>query len=185
MPLASPQLAAFRDTRCQPSNESGGSLRLTLLDSFLRVRQYSHMKAWLAAPLMAMTLASALAAEQSSPDDSSSPSASTSITSQAIVISEPVLVRNDELSGKKFKVSGFLVRPFKAVRLHKAGSAVASLFQAINPFSRENAITEKTRFEGELSTIAWSSSVGWRAGGSSFSNPITHEVGLTALSVSR
>jgi hypothetical protein len=109
----------------------------------------------------------------------------TSYTSQTIVISELQLTRNDEASGKKFKVTGFLVRPFKAMRLHKAGGAVTGLFQAINPFSREKGKADNARFEGELSSVAWSSSVGWRAGGSSFANPVTHEIGMTALSVSR
>lgn len=102
-----------------------------------------------------------------------------------MVISEPQLVRNDEVAVKKFKMTGFLVRPFKAMRLHKAPGAVASVFQAINPFSKEKASTQDKRFEGELSAVAWSSSIGWRAGNSGMSNPVTQETGLTALSVSR
>jgi hypothetical protein len=78
-----------------------------------------------------------------------------------------------------------LVRPFKAIRFHKAGGALAGLFQAINPFSREKASTEEIRFEGELSTRAWSSSVSWRSSYSGIPNAVTHEIGLTALSVSR
>jgi len=144
------------------------------------------MKAWLAALLTTMTLASPLAAQRPDSDNSTiNPSASTTYTSPTIVINEPKLVRSDEVTMKKFKVTGFLVRPFKAIRLRKAGSAVAGLFQAINPFSPEKESTRDARFEGELSTVAWSSSIGWRAGGSSFANPVTHEVGLTALSVSR
>ena len=144
------------------------------------------MKAWLPVLLMATTSVLPLAAQQPSPDDSIiAPSATTTYTGPAVLIREPQLVRNDEIAGKKFKVTGFLVRPFKAMRLHKAGGALAGLFQSINPFSREKASTEAARFEGELSTVAWSSSVGWRASHSGFSNPVTHEVGLTALSVSR
>jgi len=144
------------------------------------------MKAWQAVLLMATTFALPMSAQQPSPDDSTiAPSATTTYTSPAVVIGEPQLVRNDEIAGKKFKVTGFLVRPFKAMRLHKAGGALAGLFQAINPFSREKKSTEDTRFEGELSTVAWSSSVGWRSGSSGIPNPVTHEIGLTALSVSR
>lgn len=144
------------------------------------------MKAWLAALLTTLTFASPLAAQQPSPGDSTvNPSAATTHTSPAIVISEPQLVRNDEIVVKKFKVTGFLVRPFKAIRFRKAGSAVAGLFQAINPFSREQPVKPDARFEGELSTVAWSSSIGWRVGGSSFANPVTHETGLNLLSVGR
>lgn len=149
------------------------------------------MKAWLVAFFTAATFASPLVAQETSQrgstnSPSTSSSYSTSYTSAtAIVINKPQQVRNDEVAGKKFKVTGFLVRPFKAMRLHKAGGAVASVFQAINPFSQEKGSTENARFEGELSTVAWSSSIGWRAGNSGMSNPITHEIGLTALSVSR
>ena len=145
------------------------------------------MKAWLAALFTAVTFTSRLVAQQQSTDASTTaaPSATTSYPTPTIVISEPQLVRSDEVVVKKFKVTGFLVRPFKAIRLHKAGSAVTGLFQAINPFSREKDSTRDARFEGELSTVAWSSSIGWRAGGSSFANPATHETGLTVLSVSR
>jgi hypothetical protein len=145
------------------------------------------MKTWLAALLTVVTFTSRLTAQPSSPGNSTldTPSAATSSLNPATVISEPQLVRKDEVAGKKFKVTGFLVRPIKAMRLHKAGGAMASLFQAINPFSREKSPTKDTRFEGELSTVAWSASVGWRVGGSNFANPVTHEVGLTALSISR
>ena len=166
-------------------------LRAALLDSNVSERQYSDMKAWLAALFTTVTFTSPLVAQETSQSSSTNtPSASSSYStsytsSTPIIISEPQLLRKDEVTVKKFKVTGFLVRPFKAMRLHKAPGAVASVFQAINPFSREKEITERTRFEGELSTVAWSSSVGWRAGNSGMSNPVTHEVGLTALSVSR
>ena len=145
------------------------------------------MKAWLAALLTAATFTSRLVAQPQSADASTTatPSATTSSPNPVIVITEPQLVRKDEIAGKKFKVTGFLVRPFKAMRLNKAPGAAASLFQAINPFSREQKITATTRFEGELSTVAWSSSVGWNAGFSKMANPVTQETGLTALSVSR
>ncbi|HEX5218260.1 MAG TPA: hypothetical protein VFZ59_01730 [Verrucomicrobiae bacterium] len=148
------------------------------------------MKAWLAALFATAIFTSPLIAQETSQSGSTNApgpasSYSTSYTSSTpIVITEPQLVRKDEVTVKKFKVTGFLVRPFKAMRLHKAPGAVASLFQAINPFSRET-ITENTRFEGELSTVAWSSTIGWRAGNSGISNPVTHEGGLTALSVGR
>jgi len=144
------------------------------------------MKAWLAGLLMATTFALPLAAQQPSPNDSTiAPSATTSYAGPAVVIGEPQLARNDVVATKKFKVTGLLVRPFKAIRLHKAGGALASLFQAINPFSREGESREDPRFVGELNTRAWSSSVGWRSGSSGIPNPVTHEVGLTVLSVSR
>jgi hypothetical protein len=149
------------------------------------------MKAWLAALFASVILTSPLVAQETSQTASTnapgaSSSYSTSYTSSTqIVVTEPSLLRKDEVSVKKFKVTGFLVRPFKAMRLHKAPGAVASVFQAINPFSREKGTTENPRFEGELSTVAWSSTIGWRAGNSGMSNPVTHEVGLTALSVSR
>lgn len=145
------------------------------------------MKAWLATLFTTVTFTTRLVAQPHSTDASTTttPSATTSYPNPAVVISEPQLVRKDEIVGKQFKVTGFLVRPFKAMRLHKAGGAVASLFQAINPFSREKTSAQDARFEGELSTVAWSSSIGWRVGGSSFANPVTHEVGLTALSISR
>jgi hypothetical protein len=145
------------------------------------------MKTWLAALFTALAFTSPVVAQEgstNSPGTSSSYSASHT-SSTAIVINEPQLVRKDEVAGKKFKVTGFLVRPFKAMRLHKAPGAVASLFQAVNPFSREKEITDDTRFEGELSKVAWSSTVGWRAGNSGIPNAVTHEFGMTAVSVSR
>src|SRR5262245_26428021 len=122
------------------------------------------MRAWLAALFTAVTFTSPLVAQEtnqngSTDSASASSSYSTAHTSEsAIVITEPHLVPKDEIAGKKFKVTGFLVRPFKAMRLHKATGAVASIFQAINPFSREKDSKENKRFEGELSTAAWSSS---------------------------
>jgi hypothetical protein len=77
------------------------------------------------------------------------------------------------------------VRPIKAIKLHKAGSALTKLLQAINPFSREKNSTEEARFEGELSTSAWTSSVGWHPGASGFPNAVTQEGGLTIISVGR
>ena len=149
------------------------------------------MKAWLAALFAAVTFTSPLVAGEtgqhgSTNSPSASSSYSTSYTSPtAIVIGEPQRTRNDEVSGKKFKVTGFLVRPFKAMRFHKAPGAVVSIFQAINPFSREKQTTENPRFEGELSTAAWSSSVSWNAGFPKLANPVTQENGLTALSIGR
>ena len=149
------------------------------------------MKAWLAALFTAVTFTSPLVGQETNQSGStntpSAPSSySTSYTSPtAIVIDEPQLLRKDEVTVKKFKVTGFQVPPYKAMRLHNAPGAVASIFQAINPFSREKEITERTRFEGELSTVAWSSTVGWNAGFPKMANPVTQENGLTALSISR
>jgi len=131
--------------------------------------------------LIALIFAARLAAQEATADFTTPGTADVS----SLISKDPQLQRDDVIVVKKFKVTGFLVRPFKAMRLHKAGSTVLSLFQAINPFSRGKGSTENPRFEGELSTVAWSSSVGWRAGDSGISNPVTHEIGLTALSVSR
>lgn len=142
------------------------------------------MKSWLTVLLLSVTFASRLAGQPTKVDASTS-SATTPLNTPRPVISEPQPVRDDVLAVKRFKVTGFLVRPFKAIRLRKAGSAVASLLQAINPFVREKKPTEDARFEGELSTIAWSSSVGWNAGFSKLANPVTQETGVPLLTVSR
>ena len=94
-------------------------------------------------------------------------------------------MRDDVLVAKKYKATGLLVRPFKAIKLHKAGSALAKLLQAMNPFSREKAQIEREDFVGDYSTRAWTTTVGWHLGASAVPDPVTQEVGLTFLSVSR
>jgi len=142
------------------------------------------MKSWLTVLLLSVTFASRLAAQPTKVDASTS-SATTPYNTPQPVFSEPQPGRDDVLAVKKFKVTGFLARPFKAIRLRKAGSAVTGLFQAINPFARQKKPAADARFEGELSTIAWSSSVSWNTGFSKMANPVTQETGVPLLTVSR
>jgi hypothetical protein len=103
----------------------------------------------------------------------------------SLITKDPLKSRDDVIVGKKFTVSGFLVRPFKAFKGRKLGSGLVKVFQAFNPFSKGKDSTEEARFVGELSTQAWSSTVGWRPGASGIPDPVTHEVGLTLVSVGR
>ena len=127
-----------------------------------------------------------IAAQETNSDFTmATPQVSVSRNDVSLITQDPQQLRDDVIVGKKFTVTGLLVRPFKAFKLHKAGSGLVKLLQAINPFSREKDSTEEVRYEGELSTQAWTSSVGWHPGASAFPNAVTHEVGLTFLSVSR
>ena len=103
----------------------------------------------------------------------------------SLLTKEPKLSHDDVLVGKKFTVTGLLVRPFKAIKTRKLGSGLVKMLQAVNPFSRGGDSTEHPRFDGELSTSAWSSTVGWRPGASGIPDPVTQEGGITFVSVGR
>ncbi len=136
--------------------------------------------------LIALISTARLAAEPTTADfTTATPDVSASRNDSSLLTKDPRLQRDDIIVGKKYTVTGLLVRPLKAIKLHKAGSALTKLLQAINPFSREKNSTEEARFEGELSTSAWTSSVGWHPGASGFPNAVTQEGGLTLISVSR
>jgi len=136
--------------------------------------------------LIALISTARLAAQSTTPVfTTATPDVSTSHNAPSLITQDPRLLRDDVIVGKKYTVTGLLVRPFKAIKLHKAGSGLVKLLQAINPFSREKGSPEDARFEGDLSTRAWTSSVGWHPGASGFPNAVTHEVGLTFVSVGR
>ena len=156
------------------------------LDSHHLPRQDSGVSRWPILPLIALISTARLAAQQTTVDFSTaSPGTPASNVDSSLITKDPLLLRDDVIVGKKYTVTGVLVRPFKATKLHKAGSGLVKLLQAINPFSRGSDSTEEARFEGDLSTRAWTSSVGWHPGASGFPDAVTHEVGLTFVSVSR
>jgi hypothetical protein len=86
----------------------------------------------------------------------------------------------DTVVKKNLRISGPLVRPFKAKKIVELPKRVLHL---INPFARPEAKegVENTR---ELSSRAWTTTVGWHAGGSSFQDAVTHEPTMTLISVS-
>jgi hypothetical protein len=136
--------------------------------------------------LIALISTARLAAQPTTTDfTEAAPNVAASRNNSSLLTKDPRLQRDDIIVGKKYTVTGLLVRPFKAIKLHKAGSGLAKLLQAINPFSREKDATEEASFEGELSTRAWTSSVGWHPGASGFPNAVTQEGGLTFVSVGR
>lgn len=135
--------------------------------------------------LIALISTARLAAQTTADFSSPASGVSTSRNNASLITQDPQLIRDDVIMGKKYTVSGLLVRPFKAIKLHKAGSGLAKLLQAINPFSREQGPVEDVRFAGELSTRAWSSSVGWHPATPAIPNAVTHEMGLTFISVGR
>jgi hypothetical protein len=156
------------------------------LDSRQLPRQNSGVRRWLILLLIALISSARLAAQPTTTDfTEATPEVSVSRNNSSLLTKDRQLQRDDVIVGKKYTVTGLLVWPIKAIKLHKAGSALTKLLQAINPFSRENDATEEARFEGELSTSAWTSSVGWHPGASGFPNAVTHEVGLTFVSVGR
>jgi len=144
------------------------------------------MSCWQIIGLIALISAEPLAAQQTTVDYSSATSGVPAYQNDSSLITkDPRRQRDDVLVGKKYTFTGLLVRPIKAIKLHKAGSALVKLLGAINPFAREQDSGEERVFEGELSTRAWTSSVGWHPGASAFPNAVTHEVGLTFVSVGR
>ena len=151
-----------------------------MLDSRRLQDQHSDVKRWPVILLIALISTARIAAQEATADFTKATPDGSSLISK-----DPQLLRDDVIVVKKFKVSGLLVRPFKAIKLHKAGGGLVKLLQAINPFSREKDSREETRFEGELSTRAWTSSVGWHPATPAFPNAVTHEGGLNFLSVGR
>ena len=118
------------------------------------------MKRWPVILLIALISAAGLVAQESPTDFTTTTSDISASHNVSLISKDPQLQRDDVIVGKKFKVTGLLVRPFKAIKLHKAGGGLLKLLQAINPFSGTKDSPEEARFDGELSTRAWASSVG-------------------------
>ena len=87
---------------------------------------------------------------------------------------------SDVVVKKNVRVSGPLVRPFKAKRIIEFPKRVLHL---INPFARPEP-KEGLENTGDISPRAWSSTVGWHTGGNPFQEAITHEPTMTLISVS-
>jgi hypothetical protein len=125
------------------------------------------------------------AQEKTADFSTTAPGVSGSRDNSSLFTQDPQLAREDVFVAKKYKATGLLVRPFKALKLHKAGSALVNLLKAINPFSRKEVSTEGDDVIGTESTRAWTTTVGWHLGASAVPDPVTQEVGLNFLSVSR
>ena len=86
----------------------------------------------------------------------------------------------DVVEKGQFRISGPLVRPFKAKKLREVPKR---LFHVINPFARD----EESDLKGtqRVSTQAWATTVGWHPGSSAFADPVSHESSMSLISVSR
>ena len=94
--------------------------------------------------------------------------------------SDSAQAQPDTVVKKNVRISGPLVRPFKAKKIMELPKRVLHL---INPFARSEPKEgmENTR---ELSSRAWSATVGWHTGGSPFQDAVTHEPTMSLISVS-
>ena len=94
---------------------------------------------------------------------------------------EETKVSQDAIVGKKLELSGPLVRPFK---VRKIREVPRRLLHVINPFA---PLERKQEFESTrgLSVRAWTSVVGWNAGGSAFPDAMTHESSMGLISLSK
>ncbi len=87
----------------------------------------------------------------------------------------------DTIVTKQLKVSGPLVRPFKATRFWEFPRRLVHL---INPFARSEP-REEPQAVRELSPRAWSTVVGWHPGQSAFPDALTHESSMGLISLGR
>ena len=97
-----------------------------------------------------------------------------------LVIPDAPLAQSDTLSTKHLVIQGPLVRPFKAKSVL---DAPRRLLHSINPFARRDHV-EQIENPRDLSPHAWTTFVGWHPGASAFADPVTHESGMSLISVS-
>ena len=88
---------------------------------------------------------------------------------------------SDVVVKKNVRISGPLVRPFKAKRIVEFPKRV---LQLINPFARSEPKEGSENYSREISSRAWSTTVGWHTGGNPFQEAVTHEPTMTLMSVS-
>jgi hypothetical protein len=94
---------------------------------------------------------------------------------------EETKVSQDVIAGKKLELSGPLVRPFKARKIREVPRRLLHLINPIAPLERKEEF-ESTR---GLSVRAWTSVVGWNAGGSAFPDALTHESSMGLISLTK
>jgi hypothetical protein len=87
--------------------------------------------------------------------------------------SERVIVK------RKLRISGPLVRPFKAKTGSEFSKRVVHLF---SPFASEDSSTQAEP-SGPVSSRAWSTMVGWNPGRSAFPDDTWHEPQLRLISI--
>jgi hypothetical protein len=99
---------------------------------------------------------------------------------ETVLTPDPSQFQSDVIVKKKLRVSGPLVRPFKAKKITEVPRRLLHL---INPFARPEP-KEGLENIRDLSPRAWTSIVGWHSGGSSFQDAVTHEPTMSLISVS-
>ena len=82
---------------------------------------------------------------------------------------------------KRFEVSGPMVQPFKEKTI---GNFPGRLLRLVNPFAKGEPKEPVIEARG-VSPRAWSSTVGWRVGASTFADAVDHESSLGLVSVGR
>ena len=145
----------------------------------------NYMKAGLlVTAILALALTRGVAQSQalgtSRPADNSK--SATSQSKISTLLKEPPAVATSEVTvGKNLKVSGPVVHVSKARRVLEVPRRIGHL---INPFAPTEHVEEVQRTP-RLSSRAWSTTVGWHPGGSSFPDATTHEPSMTLLTVGR
>jgi len=93
---------------------------------------------------------------------------------------EQLTPKADVIEKRHFRISGPLVRPFKAKKIREVPKR---LLHVINPFARD----EESDLKGlpRLSSQAWTTTVGWHPGSSAFADPVSHESSMSLISISK
>ena len=99
----------------------------------------------------------------------------------ALLAEEPSTTETEISVGKKIRVAGPVVQPFKVRKVLEAPRRVLDLVNPFKPAEREAAI-ERT---GKLNTKAWATTVGFHPGSSAFADATTHEPTMSLLTVKR
>jgi hypothetical protein len=138
------------------------------------------MKAWILLPGLLSLFAAAVRAEDSRLEQSTRVTEDAAYYNKLVPLDAP-RVDSDVITKKKFRISGPLVRPFKAKKITEVPRRLLHL---INPFARTDSPSGSSmQTVRDLSPRAWTTAVGWHSGGSSFQNEITHEPQMNLLSV--
>ena len=98
----------------------------------------------------------------------------------SLVTQDATPTNSDLKVGKKLRLRGPLIHPFKGRKLAEVPRRVLHL---VNPFAPTGP--EPTEHTQKLSARAWTSSVGLHPGMSAFPDAATHESSLSLVSLSR
>ena len=138
----------------------------------------SGMKAWILLMVLLCWVAVSVRAEDSRLQQSTSAAEDAAFYNKLVPL-ETAPANADVITKKNFRISGPLVRPFKAKKIAEVPKRILHL---INPFARPDS-TLQTQRVGDLNPRAWSTIIGWGNGGSAFPDAITHESQMSLISI--